>query len=87
MVVDADKARLTPVLLTFYPHPVEVLNQSIKVEHLTTTKGKLLLLEKLESSGYWWLRLIKRWPASKPQAFFDRYLIDELKAKRVHVGV
>ncbi|NBX68298.1 MAG: bifunctional riboflavin kinase/FMN adenylyltransferase [Proteobacteria bacterium] len=46
--VEGSKAQgLTPVVLTFYPHPVEVLNPQKKLEQLTTTSERLVLMESL----------------------------------------
>jgi riboflavin kinase/FMN adenylyltransferase len=76
----------TPTTLTFYPHPVEVLRPSIKLERLTTASEKLALLEAMGVE----LVLVEKFDAHlaglSAREFFDNYLVNGLKAKSVHVG-
>ena len=80
----ANGAQVT--VLTFFPHPVEVLNPSKKLERLTTTEEKL---ELLENYGVDFV-LVEKFDATlsslSPSQFFERYLVEGLKAASVHVG-
>lgn len=73
-------------VLTFFPHPVEVLTPNKKLERLTTASEKLQLLE---SHGVE-ITLVESFTmdlaALSPEAFFERYIKRGLKAKSLHVG-
>jgi len=38
---------ISATVLTFYPHPVEILRPEVTLERLTTASEKLLILERL----------------------------------------
>lgn len=86
MMEDSKTQQVTPVVLTFYPHPVEVLNPTKKLERLTTAREKLALLEKFGVA----LVLVERFDTTlanlSPRVFYLKYLRDGLKAKSIHVG-
>lgn len=75
-----------PAVLTFYPHPVEVLTPGKRIERLTTTEEKLVLLETLGID----LVLVEKFDPNlaklSPDAFFARYVSQGLKASAVFVG-
>lgn len=85
----ADAARgenLTPTVLTFFPHPVEVLNPGKKLERLTTASEKLALLDSAGVAIVLVEKFDHALAALAPPLFFDKYLVRGLKAARVHVG-
>ena len=85
--VEGSKAQgLTPVVLTFYPHPVEVLNPQKKLEQLTTTSERLVLMESLGIQFVCVAQFDQKLKELSPEDFFERYLIRGLKAKSVYVG-
>jgi len=85
--VEGSKAQgLTPVVLTFYPHPVEVLNPQKKLEQLTTTSERLALMESLGIQFVCVAQFDQKLKELSPEDFFERYLIRGLKAKSVYVG-
>ena len=73
-------------VLTFYPHPVEVLRPGTRLERLSTTNEKLKLLEALGVD----LVLVETFSSElaqlSPQEFFQRYLHSGLNAASIHVG-
>lgn len=77
---------LVSTILTFYPHPVEVLNPGKTLECLSTASEKL---QQLEDAG---VELVLVAPFDRqlaqlsPEGFFQTYLVSGLNAKRVHVG-
>lgn len=85
-VQGARLAGLFPSVLTFYPHPVEVLNPQKKVEQLTTTSEKLSLMESMGIQFVCVAQFDEILKELSPQEFFHRYLVNGLKAKLVFVG-
>lgn len=75
-----------PTVLTFYPHPVEVLHPSKKLMRLTTTAEKLELLESLGVELVFVAPFTPELASLDAQDFFSQYLREGLKAKSVHVG-
>ena len=86
LVSYASAGNLAPVILTFYPHPVEVLRPGTKLERLTSTSEKLGFFESLGVE----FTLVQSFSSEiaklSPAAFFQRYLIETLKASAIHVG-
>jgi riboflavin kinase / FMN adenylyltransferase len=76
----------TPAVLTFYPHPVEVLRPGTKLERLTTTEEKLAFLEKLGIGAVLVAKFDQALADLTPEEFFRRYLAEGLRATSVHVG-
>ncbi|MSP18922.1 MAG: hypothetical protein EXR74_05065, partial [Bdellovibrionales bacterium] len=86
-MVDAARAlSLIPSVLTFYPHPVEVLNPLKKLEQLSTTAEKLALIEELGVKSVCVAKFDHTLAKLSPEDFFEKYLVNGLKAKAVFVG-
>jgi len=86
LVSHAREAVTRPVALTFFPHPAEVLRPTGKLERLTTTEEKLALLEALGVESTLVQQFDPSLAALAPEVFFDRFLVQGLKARSVHVG-
>lgn len=86
MLQKAHAEKLCPTVLTFYPHPVEVLKPHKKLERLTTTSEKLELLEKLGVEQVFVARFDEALSHLSPEDFFQSYLNEGLRAKSLHVG-
>jgi len=86
MLQQAQKEKLQPTVLTFYPHPVEVLKPHKKLERLTTTSEKLSLLESLGVAQVLVAKFDAELANLSPENFFEKYLDKGLKAKSLHVG-
>ncbi len=86
MIKGAKGLNITPTVLTFYPHPVEVLNPQKKLEQLTTTSEKLALMESLGVQFVCVAQFDKVLAQLSPEAFFEKYLVRGLKAKSIFVG-
>ncbi len=82
----AKKHQLPSLVLTFYPHPVEVLNPQKKLKRLTTTSEKLSCFEALGVEYVLVEAFNEKLAQLSPQAFFEAYLDKGLKAKSLHVG-
>lgn len=73
-------------VLTFSPHPSEVLKPGTAVRRLTLTSEKLLLLEQLGVQTVLAQRFTPELSQLSPDAFFHRFLEQGLRASRIHVG-
>lgn len=76
----------SPAVLTFYPHPVEVLKPGNRRERLMTTSEKLAALEKLGVEYVLVAPFDEKLASREPTDFFEHFLVEGLKAKSVHVG-
>jgi riboflavin kinase/FMN adenylyltransferase len=89
LAASADLARakgLTPVVLTFHPHPAEVLGRGV-LPALTTLDRKIELIGRVDPL---FLVVVEPFDADlaalEPEAFADRLLARELSARCVVVG-
>lgn len=82
----AKKNDLEPVVLTFFPHPVEVLRPEKPLERLTTASEKLDLLKSKGVSAVLVQTFDKELATLSPGEFVQKFLVQGLKAKSVHVG-
>ena len=85
-VADARERTLEPVVLTFHPHPAEVLGRG-KVQVLTTLQRKLELISRIDAT----LRLVvepftTELASHSPEAFAQKLLVEQLGARVVLVG-
>lgn len=76
----------SPTVLTFFPHPVEVLRPGTRLERLTTTNEKLNLLQSLGIDFTLVETFNQELSQLSPEEFFERYLRAGLNAASVHVG-
>ncbi len=86
LVKDADSQGVEAVVLTFFPHPVEVLHPEKKLERLTTTSEKLSLLGDYGVSSALVQTFDKSLAELTPAEFVNHFFVTGLKAKSVHVG-
>jgi riboflavin kinase/FMN adenylyltransferase len=85
-VAEARQRQLEPVVLTFHPHPAEVLGRG-KVRVLTTLERKLELISRIDAL----LRLVvepftTELASHSPDAFARKLLVEQLGARVVLVG-
>jgi len=76
----------TPVMLTFSPHPREVLFPHIPFYYLTPLDEKIDILSHLNFPCVVILPFTKSLAELTPDLFVERYLVDYLKIKGVVVG-
>lgn len=86
-VVDrARSTRRVPALMTFFPHPVEILRPGTRLQRLTTASEKLALLEHLGIELVLVAPFDAALAAMAPEDFFDTCIVQGMSAKAVHVG-
>ena len=86
MLTHARESGAIPAVLTFFPHPVEVLRPSQPLERLTTGSEKLALLERAGVELVLVAKFDSHLAALSPEDFFTNYLAEGLRADSVHVG-
>ncbi len=84
--LEAEKRHLKSAVMTFYPHPKEVLSkQNVTVNYLSPIQEKITLLEKTGIDILLIISFDARFSELSPQQFVDTYLID-LNVKHIVAG-
>jgi len=86
MLEASHEAELIPTVLTFHPHPVEVLRPGTKLERITTTEEKLALFKQYGVKQVLVQNFGAELAALSPEDFFQRFLANGLRAASLHVG-
>ncbi len=76
----------SPLMLTFCPHPREVLQPQLGFKYLTLLEEKIEILSSLQYPGIVLLPFTSSLAELTPNIFVERYLVDLLKVKGVVVG-
>lgn len=76
----------TPMVLTFDPHPVQVLNPNIDFQFLTTPEDKLKWFESVGVEHLVILEFTKSFAALSPEEFVGSILRDGLGVRDLFVG-
>lgn len=75
-----------PTVLTFFPHPSQILKPSSVPLRLATLSEKIYQLEKLHIEKVLVVNFDKNFMNLEATEFFETYLLKALKAKSIHVG-
>lgn len=74
------------IVLTFFPHPVEVLQPKKFMPHITSLSYRLKLIEELDVAMCVVVKFTKKFSAISPRAFIERYIVNALEPKEVMIG-
>ena len=85
MVRTARRKNMKSLVITFHPHPVEVL-QKKEVNYLVSFDGRVKLLESLGVDLLLVIKFTKQFSRLKPEEFVKKYLVASLGVKEVFVG-
>ena len=85
-VHEARLIRGTSVVMTFFPHPVHVLNPRADLPFLVPLPQRLKLIAGLKVDTCIVVRFTKRFSNLSPEDFVDKYLIQTLRPKEMFVG-
>jgi riboflavin kinase / FMN adenylyltransferase len=80
----SQQSGLQSAVLTFFPHPKEVLNQ-VTFNYLISIERKIEILEKIGVDQLYVVRFDKIFARMGPEEFVDKYLIP-LEAKQIVAG-
>lgn len=86
MLATAKKEATCATVLTFFPHPVEVLKPNQPLQRLMTTSEKLAVFEKKGIQKVLVAPFDKSLAAMPAEEFYESYLKVGMKAKSLHVG-
>jgi riboflavin kinase/FMN adenylyltransferase len=84
-VTDADPVGAVPTVVSFWPHPRELLHGEARLR-LDLPEEKLQLLEPLGIRQLVLVPFTRELAAMTPQAFVEQVLVGQLQARRVAVG-
>jgi len=76
----------TPMVLTFDPHPVQVLNPNVDFQFLTTPEEKLAWFESVGVEHLVILEFTKSFAGLSPEEFVESILRDGLGVRELFVG-
>ncbi len=85
MVACTRRRRLKSVVVTFHPHPAEVLHKR-DISYLVSLPHRMKLIEDLGVDKALLIRFTKRFAHLKPEQFVRDYLVRQLGVKEVFVG-
>jgi riboflavin kinase/FMN adenylyltransferase len=86
MLATSKKLGTCATVLTFFPHPVEVLKPHQPLQRLMTTSEKLAVFEKKGIEKVLVAPFNKALAEMSAEDFYEKYLRTGMKAKSLHVG-
>jgi len=85
-ITRARKIRGTSAVLTFFPHPVQVLNKHFDLSLLVSLPHRLRLMEKLGIDVCFVVKFTKKFATMSAEDFVRKYLSNLLRATEVVIG-
>lgn len=82
----AAQIRGTPMVITFAPHPVHVLNPKVFCPLIISVEHRLKLIEEMGVKVGWVIPFTRRFARGNADEFFHRYLINPLSPSEIVVG-
>lgn len=86
LIKEAKKAFLKSIVVTFYPHPVKVLNPDAKIPFLISLEHRIKLIKKMGAGYCLIVRFTKAFSELSPEDFVKKILVDKLNIKVLVVG-
>nr|MBU1328401.1 bifunctional riboflavin kinase/FAD synthetase [Candidatus Omnitrophota bacterium] len=83
---EAKRSRLKSVVITFNPHPVNVLNPSAEIPLLMSLEHRGRLIKKMGVDYFFVERFTKSFSKLSPEGFIKNILIDKLNLKALVTG-
>jgi riboflavin kinase/FMN adenylyltransferase len=83
---EAKRLRLKSVVITFNPHPVNVLNPSAEIPLLMSLEHRIRLIKKMGVDYFFVERFTKSFSKLSPEDFIKNILIDKLNLKALVTG-
>jgi|CXWL01.1.fsa_nt_gi riboflavin kinase/FMN adenylyltransferase len=85
MVASAHRKGVQSLVITFHPHPVEVLHQK-KLTYLVSLSQRIELIKALGVDIVLVIKFTQKFARLKPEEFVKKYLVKRLGVKEVFVG-
>lgn len=86
MILQSKKLGIPNVLVTFYPHPRDVVSEDNKVKVLSTLEEKLIILETLGVENVFVINFTKEFSQIPYNIFLKEYIIKKLNVKSLIIG-
>ena len=83
---EARKIQGEAVVMTFFPHPVNVLHPEINLPLIVSLKHRLKLLADLGVDACLVIHFTKSFSRLTPEQFIQRYLLNGIRPKEIFVG-
>jgi riboflavin kinase / FMN adenylyltransferase len=83
---EAKRNSLRSVVVTFYPHPVKILNPGAKIPFLISLKHRIKLIKNMGIDDCVVIKFTKRFSGLSPEIFVKSILIDKLNLKVLVTG-
>lgn len=86
VIEESSKIKGTPTVLTFFPHPLTVINPYLNIEQITPLSDKLKIMEELGIEAAFILKFDDEFSKTMPADFAEEFILKKLGAKKVVVG-
>lgn len=86
MIRQAKAKKAPSVVMTFFPHPVNVLNPRVNVPLLVPLKYRLALIERLGADITCVVNFTKEFSRLTPRLFVEKYVVGKINPKEIFVG-
>src|SRR3990167_1426951 len=86
VIAGAGREKGRPAVLTFYDHPQRDLHKSQALRLLTSPEHRLLLFKEMGVEVCFLLRFTMELSKIDPEQFVQRYLVNQLGVREVHLG-
>ncbi len=86
MILQSKELGLPNILVTFYPHPRDVVSSDNKVKVLSTLEEKLIILESLGVDNVFVINFTKEFSQIPYEVFLEEYIIKKLNVKALIIG-
>jgi len=86
MLVTAQRLKLKPIVITFFPHPAHVLRPDIKLGYLMSLLDRFLLLKDLGVEVCVVVHFDRHFAKIEPEKFIKDILVKKLGVKAIFVG-
>jgi riboflavin kinase/FMN adenylyltransferase len=86
VVEESGKINGTPTALTFFPHPLTVVNPYLKIEQITPLQDKLEIMKAMGIKAALILKFDDEFSKIMPVDFAEEYIVREIGARKVVIG-
>ena len=86
LVEQAKSKRGKSILITFWPHPRNILNSNTSIELLLSNEDKHQLIEKLEVDYLYIIEFTKEFSKMSAHSFIKNFIVDKLNVSKLIIG-
>ncbi len=76
----------SPAILTFYPHPLTIINPYMKIEQITPLADKVDIFEKLGIGYVYVLKFDDSFSSLSAENFITEILVEKIAVKKIVIG-